>query len=297
MSTTIKDQFPIQFTQSFMDAYQQKGSRLSGLAGVVKPGKGEFVRFNKYNALADGNEITEWDGDTVYDTESFDNRILFPKAFSKALKVPYFESAALEDIVLPNSQRVMQMANALGRAEDSYIISTLTGSAYEGTTSPSAVAYDSDQAIAVNFGGSNSGLTFNKISQARYMFEKAEVDDGTWYMLVTAKQLQDLHNDIITNHADDYASVDAARSGAFKDGFLGFKFVRTELLPFITGDIRGCIAFSSMALGKATWNDHQTFMERLALKNQALSIQTMFRAGYARIWDEGVITIACDESP
>lgn len=189
------------------------------------------------------------------------------------------------------------MAQAIGRIEDSFVISALTGSAYEGTTSPSVVAYDSNQAIAVNFGGSSVGLTYQKVSQAKYMFEKNEVDDGSLYLLVSAKQMQDLRNDIIANHADDYSSYTAAQAGDLKSLF-GFQFVRTELLARNTStDVRTCIAFSSKALAKATWNDRKTDMDYLPEKRHSLAIRTRFRTGYARIWDEGVVTIACDESP
>ncbi len=228
MATQIPDQFPIQFDTSFMSEYQQKGSRLAALAGVVKPGKGEFIRFNKILKRT-AHEITERGGDTIYANDSFENRILFPRAAEDAVLRPEFDMASLEDIVLPNSQEVQEMAQAIGRIEDSFVISALTGSTYEGTTSPSVVPYDSNQAIAVNFGGSSVGLTYQKVSQAKYMFEKNEVDDGSLYLLVSAKQMQDLRNDIIANHADDYSSYTAAQAGDLKSLF-GFQFVRTELL-------------------------------------------------------------------
>ena len=296
MATQIPDQFPIQFDTSFMSEYQQKGSRLAALAGVVKPGKGEFIRFNKILKRT-AHEITERGGDTIYANDSFENRILFPRAAEDAVLRPEFDMASLEDIVLPNSQEVQEMAQAIGRIEDSFVISALTGSSYEGTTSPSVVPYDSGQAIAVNFGGSSVGLTYQKVSQAKYMFEKNEVDDGSLYLLVSAKQMQDLRNDIIANHADDYSSYTAAQAGDLKSLF-GFQFVRTELLARNTStDVRTCIAFSSKALAKATWNDRKTDMDFLPEKRHSLAIRTRFRTGYARIWDAGVITIACDESP
>jgi hypothetical protein len=141
----------------------------------------------------------------------------------------------------------------------------------------------------------NSGLTLAKISRAKKLLDEQEVDDGDRYFAHSSQQLQDmLLVDKMTS--EDYASVKALVDGKI-DRFLGFKFVRTELLTRNTStDVRTCFAWHKSGI-KFAEGGRNTHMDMLPSRRHCKQIRGVYRCGAVRTENEKVVRIYADESP
>ena len=149
------------------------------------------------------------------------------------------------------------------------------------------------------FSGStaNSGLTLAKLTRAAYILDKNEVEKEGRYIVVTAKQLNDLLTNVVEIKSTDYNNVKALVDGTVTR-FMGFEFVQTELLPLDSGtDVRTCVAYQRDGLAFGIGMDKSVKIDIRADLNHTVQIRTVLMIGATRLEEERVVLIACDESP
>jgi hypothetical protein len=163
-------------------------------------------------------------------------------------------------------------ANAINRAVDANLITTLTG----GTPSVTAT----------------SGLTFDKLLEAKTLLAQAEAYNGELYLIVSPKQISDMLKDPkLTSR--DYTTLMGAQTGKISE-VMGFNVIQSNLLP-VASNVRSCVMYNKSAVGCATGEDLKTLIERVPEKDSTL-ISTTVSMGSVIIDPAGVIEIACTEA-
>jgi hypothetical protein len=292
MSFQITENFVQQFGTNFRILGQQKNSRLAGYCqpepNIVGTSK-SVERLGKTETY----DIESRHADTKYVDTPHSRRWLdlADKGWSDLVD----ELDKIKMLADPTSPYTALGVAAHNRSKDRIILAAARGSA---RINGGSIALPSGQKIAVNA----TGLTLDKLNAAREILDAAEVDmeeagsaqgHGERVIAVTARQLTNLLNTTEIKSVD-YNNVKALVQGQI-DTFLGFKFVRTQLVPKVGNDrmvmawAKGCVAFG--------WGqDIKTRISELPTKNYSVQVYASGSYGAVRVEDEGVVEIACLES-
>ena len=294
MSFQITENMVVQFSNNFRTLYQQKQSRLrpfcqieSGIVGQSKA----VERMGK----AEAYDITSRHADTKFVEVPHSRRWIDLADKGWAELIDKLDKVRL--LADPAAGYAMMANAALNRAMDSAIIAAARGNA---RTNSGLSALPETQKIAV----SATNLTLAKLLSAKEILDANEVDDdasmqadgqgGTpsRVMVVNSKMLTSLYGTTEIKSID-YNSVKALAQGTI-DTFLGFKFVRTELLPKDGTATTGyALAFSRSCVALGIGQEINTSVDRRPDKNNAWQVFADMSIGSARLEDEGVVEIAC----
>ena len=150
-----------------------------------------------------------------------------------------------------------------------------------------------------------TGLTLAKLLQAKEILDAAEVDDGndqmadgqgntkaTRVLAVSTKQITNLLGTTEIKSVD-YNNVKALAQGEV-DTFLGFQFVRTELIAKV-GTTRFCTAWSRGCIAIGIGKDIVSNIDTLPSKNYSVQVYARESIAATRVEDEGVVEIGCFE--
>lgn len=298
--TQVPEHYVTEFDKNWSHLVQQRMSRLRERVTIDKV----HGREKSYNQLgvADFQPVTVRAGETRITDTPTARRWLRPYPHDKADLLDEQDAEYLGDIIVPTSPLMMNHDMAYGRLLDATIISAALGTAYTGETGTTGVPLPNTQEIAVNYVASgsnaNSGLTVEKLIQAKYLFDVADVpEEDPKFVAVSAKQLQDLLNQTKVTSAD-YNTVRALVSGEV-NSFLGFTFVRVskDFFPYNAGtDVRTIAAWSKSGL---TLSDggKKGHIDVRADKSHAIQIRSVASVGATRNEEQKVVAILCDESP
>lgn len=191
-------------------------------------------------------------------------------------------------------------AQKLGRDVDDTILTAATGTNYykvNGATSETSIALPATQQVAVNFGGSNEGLTLGKLIETKSILGKNETPMGEMlYFVHRQAQLDDLLNNVDQTVNSRYSDVKALVNGEINN-FMGFEFIKTELVDVDSNDYASCIGYTKSALMLGISQDITGRVEQLPTKNYSWQIWSEVDVGATRIQEEGVVETICDESP
>lgn len=293
--TNIPDHFVTQFDANWSHLVQQKMSRLREYVRIDSI-EGKEKVYNQINTST-MSLITTRSGVTTPTDIPTAKRWLRCAGYDTVALFDEFDEMLLGNVVLPTSQTVESHAYAYARTLDQILINALGGSAFTGVDGTTPVSLPSSQQVAVNFveAGSvaNSGLTLDKLRQTKYILDSNEVDeDDQRVIVVSAKQLQNLlRSTQFTSR--DYNDVQSLVSGKI-DTFLGFKFVRTELLP-VASNIRTCYAYAKSGVVLAEAGKEVKIDIRSDLRH-SLQIRTKGLLGGTRLEEKKVVQIFCDET-
>ena len=333
--TTIPDHFSIMFENSWQLLTQQLDSRLRERVKLVQA-NGMSYRFNQISATSFAARTRGAATSTAADIamparwaflNTFDNPILvdeFDELFLGAVSNP--SSDLMRDQVAAYNRLVDQtiINNALGSATVSNTTSVLAATPGAATTARPFGATDAAPSVdtgvqtvpydRVGFGGTAtaSGLTIDKVRYAAFKMNKNEVPSEGRVFVISSAELNDLlATTEVTNTL--YNSVRALVDGSL-DSFLGFKFVRTELLPTITasataaqiaaqsgttavgttsGSFRQCFAYQKDAIGLVD-GGRKSYLDILPTQQHALQIRATAAVGAARLIDKSVVQVVTD---
>ena len=195
----------------------------------------------------------------------------------------------------PTSPYAMNAVMAFNRAQDRIIIESAFADAWTGKEGKTKVQFPTSQVIGVNGSGQQaSGLTIDKLIMAREMFWKNEVDESLpLYIAVTSAQLGNLLRTTEVTNAD-YNSVRALVRGEVNT-FMGFEFIRTEMLPWAT-NVRDCIAWAKDGILLAVAEDVRTRVSERPDKNYSTQVYVEMDMGATRMEEKKVIKIQCQET-
>lgn len=296
MSFQIPENMVQQYGNNFRVLYQQKLARLrpwcqieSGIVGQSK----SVERMGK----AEAYDITSRHSDTKFVEVPHSRRWIDLQDKGWAELIDKLDKVRL---LADPSQGYAQLAMAaLNRQTDSIILAAARGNA---RTNAGLSVLPSTQKIAA---GSTS-LTLAKLLTAKEILDANEVDDDSSMamdgqspneqtarvMVVNSKMLTNLYGTTEIKSID-YNSVKALAMGQI-DTFLGFKFVRSELVSKDATATTGyavCWSRSCVALGIGS--EMSASVDKRPDKNNAWQVFADMSIGSARLEDEGVVEIAC----
>jgi hypothetical protein len=216
----------------------------------------------------------------------------------KGTATPYVWATLLDRIdkvrmlVDPMSSYNQSARFSMLRRKDRIILAALGGTSYSGKTGSTAVALPAAQKIAA--GG--VGLTIAKLLTAKEMLDEAEVDEeAPRYIVCAAAQITDLLNTTeVTNK--DYNTVAALAEGKV-NSFLGFQFIRTQLVTYTVADTtRWCYGYSKGAVGLGVLEEITSKLDQRADKNYSWQPYLSMDMGATRLEEVQVVEIACIET-
>lgn len=303
--TTIPDHYTIQFDTNFQMLLAQMDARLKEKVKLVSA-NGAAVRFNQFGTTS-MTAVTAKNAATPNVDITMPSRWAYPVPIETSSIFSEFDATFLGSVVLPTSETMQAQVAAYNRAADATIIASLTGTAtrtvpnvsnvFTANNATESVAYDTaNQQIAVNYVASgtaaNSGLTIAKLRKAKQKLDAAEAPVEDRILIVSAKEISDLLGTTeVTSNL--FNSVQALVDGSVEH-FLGFKVVRSELLPLASG-VRNVVAYVKNAAvlvdgGKKSYMDIRPDI------SHALQIRSTAVLGGVRLLDNGVVSILCDNT-
>lgn len=296
MSFQITENMVQQYGNNFRVLYQQKLSRLrpwcqieSGIVGQSK----SVERMGK----AEAYDITSRHTDTKFVEVPHSRRWIDLQDKGWAELIDKLDKVRL---LADPSQGYAQLAMAaMNRQTDAIILAAARGNA---RTNAGLSVMPSSQKIAV--GGTS--LTLAKLLTTKEILDANEVDDdasmamdgqssseqAARVIVVNSKMLTNLYGTTEIKSID-YNSVKALSMGQI-DTFLGFKFVRSELVSKDATATTGyAVAWSRSCMALGIGSEMSASVDKRPDKNNAWQVFADMSIGSARLEDEGVVEIAC----
>jgi hypothetical protein len=289
MSFEITTAFVHQFRNNITMLSQQKGSRLAGAV--------------THESITGTHGFVEQIGSTETQTRTSrhgDSPLVSTPHERRRINLDSEEWGDLVDnqdkvrmLIDPTSQYAMNAGWAFGRTKDDKIIAAATGAALTGTDGTTSTSLPSSQKVAV--GG--EGLSVQKLIDTASIFGINDVDpDEQKYFVCSQKQLDDLLA-IEKVTSADYSTVKALAHGKI-NSYMGFEFIRTQRLTLtVATDVRTCFAFVKSGLALGVGSDVVTRISERADKAYSTYVYAKMDVGAARLEEEKVVEVMCDESP
>ena len=222
-------------------------------------------------------------------------RFVRPRPYDKTTWIDEHDSIMLGSLPDPQSPTAKNHAIACNRLKDIVIINALLGTNYTGAQGTTATALPAAQQIAVNLGGgANTGMTLAKLIAASFTMDLSDVDETDRVMVYAAKQLNNLLVNVDQVNSVLYNEVRALFKGRVEE-FMGFKFIRTQLLP-VTSSVRSCVAYQKEFVQMGIGADMKTHIDILPDQSHAIQVRSVILLDATRLEEAGVVSIACDES-
>lgn len=281
-----------QFNSNIEILSQQKGSRLRN-AVMLKTGVvGETTYLDQIGKTSAVKRTTRHADTPVVNTE-YQRRKISMVDYDWADLID--KADQIKMLADPTSQYNLNAAFALGRSLDDEIISKAFATAYVGKEGADTESFPSGNVVAVG----SSGLTLNKLLQAKEILDNNDVDpEEPRYIALCSKQIQDmLKIDQFINA--DYNTVKALVAGArMPFAFMGFTFipVSSSLIDTDSDSYRRVICWAQSGLGLAIGKDITTRIDERNDKNYSVQVYASLSCGASRIDEDKVVEIKCDEA-
>lgn len=296
MSFTVTEAMVQQYGTNFRTLFQQRQARFRPWCqiegGIVGQSK-SVERIGK----AEAYDITSRHADTKYVEVPHSRRWidLTDKGWAELVD----EMDKIRMLADPTSPYASLATYALNRQIDTIIYNAARGNA---RTNAGLSALPSTQKVAV--GGAS--LTLAKLLTTKEILDANEVDDdqsmaldgqspneqSARVIVVNAKMLTNLYGTTEIKSID-YNNVKALAQGQI-DTFLGFKFVRSQLVQTDATATTGyAVAWSKSCLALGIGKDIMTSIDPLPGKNYSVQVYARMSVGATRLEDEGVVEIAC----
>lgn len=297
--TQLPEHYQTDFAQNWDHLVQQGDSRLEGKCKEY-PCNGKERTVSQIGK-SKMRLITTRNGQTIPSDSPLAKRWIRLKGYDEVTFIDEFDDVALGELPTPQSEHVQAHSYAAHRTMDEVKIAALEGTAYIGEDGTTAVSLGASQKVAVDYVASgtadSSGLTLAKLIKAKQILDENEVPSEGRVFLYSAQQLADLLNDVEEVKNSNYNDVKALVDGKL-DTFLGFEFVRTELLTLDSStDVRTCIAYHKDGVGYSVGTGRSVKISIRDDLNETIQIRTKMLIGAARLEEERVVLVYTDESP
>lgn len=298
MPSTIDSAFQQSYHNEFEIQYQQNGSRLRNFV-TIRPQTTKTDYHDRVGTVV-MTERTTRHAPTVLEEATHTRIAVSMRDYRNALPFDTEDKLRM-NLNDPRNAYAMTQAKALGRQLDSVIIAAATGTTYTGETGTTSETYTvATYGVAVNAvrpgeTATDSNLTIEKLIQARSKLFAAEaVMDNEPVALVCAQSQIDslLRTTEVTS--GDYNTIRALVAGEINT-FLGFTFVRTQLLAKDSNNVRRCLAFPKSAIIVGEAQERTTKIDQRPDLNYTWQVWTEGTFGAARTWLEKVVSIDADE--
>lgn len=295
MSVQITTAFVQQYRANIAHLLQQKGSRLRPHVRNESQ-KAEFDFYDRIGATS-ATEVTGRHQDTPLTNVPHDRRRVSLRDFDWADLIDRQDKIRM--LADPTSPYVQNAAMALGREMDKVILEAAFGSVYTGKTGSQSVTFPTTQQIAVNYvesgSASNTGLTIAKLRMAKQKLDAAENDPSDpRFIVCTAQQVTDLLKTTEVT-SSDFNTVRALVQGEI-NSFMGFQFIRTELVNTDSSGYRRVLAYAKSGLLLAIGQDLTTDIGPRRDKRNSTQVYAAASFNATRMEEEKVVEIKCNES-
>lgn len=277
--------FVKQYQDTITMLAQQLSSRLRPCVMVDTNWKGEEKYYDQY-ASDSMVEITGRLQDTPLQDPDHRRRRVTPSHYvSNTLEDP---NEALQMLVDPKSAYMQAKMAAAGRRIDSTVIAALGGTAYSGKAGATSNTLASAQKVTAG----STGLTQVKLRAAAKALNKNEAPKEDRYLIFNSEALDDI---LATTEAtsSDFNTVKSLVQGDI-DTFMGFKFVRTELLT-TDGTSRLLYAFQKTGIQLAIQKEATGRITERPDKNYGWQVYLSMALGAVRLDENMVCEIAITE--
>jgi hypothetical protein len=298
MASSIDTAFIQSYHNDFEVKFQQNGSRLMPYV-TVRPQYSKTDFYDRIGTVSFAEKTTRH-APTALEEAEHTRIAVSMRDYRNALPFDTEDKIrmGLRD---PRNAYAETQAKALGQKFDSVVIAAATGTTYTGETGGTAETYSATtygiavNAVAPGNAPANSNLTIEKLIQAKSKFgvQESVMDGEPLVCVVTQSQIDSLLRTTETTSAD-YNTVKALVSGAI-DSFMGFKFVRTQLLAK-SGNIRTCLCFPKSGIVVGMADQRVTKIDQRPDLNYTWQVWTQGTFGATRTWREKVVSIDCDET-
>jgi hypothetical protein len=183
----------------------------------------------------------------------------------------------------------------MGRAIDDVIITAADGTAYTGVAGGTSTSYDSNMTVDVQVGispAADTGLNVGKLRAAKQKLDANEAEDGDRYMIINAKQLQNLLAETEVT-SSDYNVIKALVAGEV-NSFMGFSMKRTERIGVDSNSDHKVLYWQRAGMKLAVGKEPSVKISERADKNYATQVFTSMAIGATRMQEELVGYIECD---
>lgn len=302
MSFQIPEAWQIAYDSNWKFTVNQQPESL--LARYVRREKimGEKKRYN-YIGRTLPRKVTSRLGESIPQDVPMTERWIRPQPYEQIAWIDENDTVRLGTLGSPQNEFLTAHRRAFGLLEDQLIIAGAVGTSYTGENGVTAVTLPAGQTIAVNYVASgapaNSGLTLAKLAQAKYLMDLAHVPQEGRVIAISAKQLNDLLVNVIEIKSSDYNNVNALVNGTVSR-FMGFDFVMVDpsVLPYDSAtDVRTVVAFQREQIVLGWGTDPKGRIDVLPQQRHTIQVRSTVDYDATRLQDEGVVTIAADESP
>lgn len=291
MSVQVTTAMVEQYRGNVEHLVQQKGSRIRGCVSVeTVVGKNAF--FEQIGST-DARKRTTRHSDTP--------RMDTPHSRRRVSLVDYDWADLIDDedrirmLIDPTGPYAEAASRAMGRAMDVAIIDAADGTAFTGVAGGTSTSYTAGNTVDVQVGitpAADTGLNVGKLRAAKQILDANEAEDDGRYMIINAKQLQNLLAETeITS--SDYSAVKALVHGEINT-FLGFDFKRTELIEVDANSDHKVLFWQMMGMKLAIGSEPTVKISERADKNHATQVFVSMAIGATRMQEELVGYIECD---
>lgn len=285
MPETIDQYFVNQYQNTIRMLCQQADSRLEGTTIPPVKQEGEYLYWERLGTT-EAIELNTRHGDTPNIEQDHSRR--------RSSAQPYVWATLLDRqdvgrmLVDPKGPYQMAAKNAMNRRKDRMILSALGGNSYSGKTGSTAVALPSAQKVAHG----SVGMTIAKLLSAKQLLDEAEAEEDRYFVCPSESIIDLLGTTEITSA--DYNSIRALVAGQI-DSFLGFKFIRTELIYLENSSSATTwynYAYCKGAIGYGNIEDITVRLTERADKNYSWQPYVSMDMGASRIEECQVVEIA-----
>jgi hypothetical protein len=282
---SITEAFVNQYQNTMRLLLQQQDSRLVGT--TIPPVKmdGESLFWERL-AATEAIALTARHADTPNIEPEHTRRMVTAQPYVWATLLDRADVARM--LVDPKGPYQEAARMSMNRRKDRMILAALGGNAYSGKAGATTVALPSTQEIAHG----SVGMTIAKLLNAKQLLDEAEAPEERYFVCPSESIIDLLGTTEVTNQ--DYNTVRALASGQI-DSFLGFKFIRTELVYLENSSTTTtwyCYAFCKGAIGFGTIEDITVRLTEESTKNFAWQAYCSMDMGATRIEDEMVVEVA-----
>lgn len=306
LSGDFNDLYIKQYRDMIDHELQQNASVLRNLV-TVENVEGSTSYFNKLGKSS-SYTITGRRQEVDVQDPTFERRYVTPVAIEAAHQIELID--AVRYMSQPNAELVSSISQELGRQIDGKIAASLFGTAgRELAGAVSNASFDSNFAIAVNSNtlvstvtAGDTGLHEGKLLQAKKKLQAAYAlaPGDEIFVVAPANQLAGLSARLSSLgggafHRHDMPKINMPMLDQTLDGAFGMRFIQFENLGVDSNSDELVAVFVKKAIKFGVWRDiNFTMSERVDQKGSPMLIKANMVIGASRMWEEGVVKIACD---
>ncbi len=298
----IEQNYQVKYSEKWGSYLQQEASRFEKYVTVETGLSGKMVTFDQYGLLHFDEKVLRM-RETELDEAPTIRRVLYPRIFTKAVGFDEYDAKKLVNMDVPISKTIEGLRAAAGRCMDDTMMYAFSFANYTGENGTVSVPFSAKQVIAKDYveegTAAPSNLTVAKLRKALAMLQKSEAwsEDRRAYgdelvLACTSSQIASLLREPeISSY--DFNSVRALVEGRV-DTFLGFRIIRSELVPIDNG-VRSCLAWVKSKALLGIWDDFKVKISVRDDLDETLQIRAKFACNATRLQEEAFVKIECVE--